>query len=245
MFEIAICDDDKNSLKELASIIEKYCSEKKIGYTIDQYNSGIDLLKSSKRYNLIFLDIQMDELNGIELARRIRLNDKHVKIIYVTNYLNYQTDAFTVRAFGYIIKPFSEKDIFQQINDVIEYSKQDETEITITFDTDQGIKTINLKDIFYFEAWSHKIKICCTNDIYITNSTIINILNNVKSYGFSMPHKSFVINMQYISKIKGYDIFLTNGMSIPISQKRAVEFKADFHQFLKNNFLLLRGLNNE
>jgi Response regulator of the LytR/AlgR family len=239
MLQIALCDDEKFELDTLKSMINQYGKENSIEILIDTYSKGNDLLSSQKQYHIIFLDIEMGDSNGIDTAKLLRVNDKHVKLIYVTNYSNYQVDAFTVRAFGYVVKPITYEVIRKQLDDVIEYSKSEENINNFTFDTNLGIKTINSNDIYYFESCNHKIEIVTKERTYKISDSIANILNNYKPYGFSMPHKSFVINLKYVSSIKGYDILLTSGDLIPISQKRAVEFKTEFHSFLRNNFNLL------
>lgn len=239
MLKIAICDDDESVLNQLNIIITKYCSKNKINFIVNKYSSGNQLLDTFEHYNIIFLDIKIKDINGIALAEKIRKIDKQVKIIFVTNFSYYQTDAFTVRAFGYVVKPFTDETIFKQLNDAIEYSRQEENKISFTCITDHGVKTVNLKKIYVFEAYNHKVKMTCLDQIYVIHGSIKDIFIKFKPYGFTMPHKSFVINMRYISKIKGYDIMLTNGICVPISQKRAVEFKSDFHVFLKNNFNVL------
>ena len=239
MLEIAVCDDEEYELNQLNSMILKYCKEKNIKVFVSMYTRGEELLHSTKSFQIIFLDIKMGQMDGIKTAKLIRSNDKNVKIIYVTNFSNYQTDAFTVRAFGYVKKPFTYETICKQLDDVMEYSAQEKKKITFTFDTELGIKTLNIDDIYYFESYNHKIKIVSKDRALEISDSINNILINLKSYGFAMPHKSFVINLLYVSSIKGYDVTLTCGDIIPISQKRAVEFKAEFHSYLKNNFNIL------
>ncbi len=242
VLEIALCDDDKAELETIRAMIENHCKKIHLQVIISKFENGCDLLKSPKKFHAIFLDIQMEQLDGIQTAVEIRKKDKHTKIIYVTNFSNYQTDAFTVRAFGYIVKPVSCKQICDQIDDIIAYSYQESQRVTYTFNTNAGIKTIDTKDIYYFESYNHKTKVQCKNIAYIISDSVINIFDKFKPYGFAMPHKSFVINFLHVSSVKGYDIILTNGMKIPISQKRAVEFKSEFHSYLKNNFnLLFRG----
>lgn len=239
MLKIALCDDDKYELDQLNSMIVRYCEEKNIKALTFTYVTGEGLLRSAKKFHIIFLDIKMDNMDGIEVAKMIRADDKRVKIIYVTNFSNYQTDAFSVRAFGYVTKPITYEILHKQLDDVIEYSQLEENRAAFTFDTDLGIKTLNIDDIYYFESYNHKIKVVTKGRSLEISDSINNVLNNFKSYGFSMPHKSFVINLLYVSSIKGYDITLTDGDIIPISQKRAVGFKSEFHSFLKNNFNLL------
>lgn len=239
MLKIAICDDSKEDLKMLRESVAKYCNEKRIGFSVNAFSSGEAFLKSQQSFHVLFLDIMMDRLNGIELGKKIRTADKKVKIIYVTNFPNYQTDAFSVRAFGYIVKPVREDSIYRQLDDVIEYSQQGKSPVTFTFETEKGIRTFSVSDIYYFEAWSHKTRIVLHSDAFIVSESINFLLSNFRSYGFSCPHKSYLVNLMHISKIHGYDIELTSGAVIPISQKRAVEFKREFHTFLKNNFNLL------
>ena len=223
----------------LKTMIVRYSRERKSEIIIDAYNNGEQLIKCSKKYHIIFLDIQMDIINGIDLAKSIRKFDKNVKIIYVTNYTNYQVDAFSVRAFGYVVKPYTYEVVCKQLDDAIEYSKSNENTFAFTFETDVGIKTLNANSIFYFESCNHKVEIVTDKRTYKISEKINDIIQTFKPFGFSMPHKSFVINLQYISSIKGYDVVLTNGNLIPISQKRAVQFKEEFHIYLRNNFNLL------
>ena len=240
MLEIAICDDDKTEIQILEAMIYKHCNDICSQVIISTYQDGRDLLDSTKRFHVIFLDIQMDSINGIETAKELRKSDKQVKIIYVTNYNNFQCEAFSVRAFGYITKPVTYKQISEQLNDVIEYSTIESNKSEFTFSTNKGFRTCETDNIYYFESANHKTKMVYDNDILILSDSIINIYNKLKPFGFSMPHKSFVINLLHVSKIQGYDVLMTNGSIIPMSQKRAVEFKSEFHSFLKINFNLIQ-----
>ena len=104
--KIAICDDEKKASEALLEILRE-CPES-VEKT-DVYFSGEELLRAKEQYDLLFLDIDMEGIDGIETARKIRLKDKKVKIVYVTAYSEYAGKAFSVHAFGYLLKPVKRK----------------------------------------------------------------------------------------------------------------------------------------
>ena len=111
---IAVCDDDETAVSFLRELIETYPKQK---LCADGYSSGEDLLRSGHVYDLIFLDIDMRGIDGIETARRIRVHDRKVKIVYVTSYKEYAGRAFSVHAFGYLLKPVKQEKLWKQIEE--------------------------------------------------------------------------------------------------------------------------------
>jgi DNA-binding LytR/AlgR family response regulator len=232
MINIAICDDDKNIINEIKKCIEEHEGE---NCTISTYNCGEDLLYEKKNFHMIFLDIDMTGIDGIETAKKIRSYDKVVKIIYVTNYTDYANLAFQVHAFGYLNKPIKKEQILCQLNEVMEYSKGDEEDQTIEFITSEGIVRLAPKDIYFFEYVSRRVNIKTLDNIYTIKENITTIAKDMSKYGFLMPHKSFTVNLFYVKSIKGYDIFMMDGTVIPLSQKKSAEFREQFNIFLENH----------
>lgn len=104
------------------------------------------------------------------------------------------------------------------------------------FKTDEGILTLELDDIYYFEYLSRKVIICTSKGKYVASYSLKELHEKFNKYNFESPHKSFIINMLYIKYIKGFDILMENGEKIPLAQKRAVEFKEKFNDFLQSTF---------
>jgi len=232
MINIAICDDDKNIINQIKKYIEEYEGGK---CAISTYNCGEELLRERKSFHVIFLDIDMGGIDGIETAKRIRSYDKAVKIIYVTSFTDYVNLAFQVHAFGYLNKPIKKEQIYSQLNEVIAYSKDEEEKELIEFVTAEGVVRLAPKDIYYFEYINRKVKIKTLDNVYTLKENITTIAKDMSRYDFLMPHKSFTANLFYVKSIKGYDVFMMDGSVIPLSQKKSAEFREQFNIFLENH----------
>ncbi|MEG0295183.1 MAG: LytTR family DNA-binding domain-containing protein [Clostridium sp.] len=230
MIRIAICDDHKNIIEDIQKSIESY---KGINHEIATFNCGEDLLEGGNRYDLIFLDVDMTGINGIETARKIREYDKTVKIIYVTSYTDYLNMAFSVHAFGYLNKPVKEEQIHGQLKEVLSYLAEEKVEEEVLeFITSEGVVRLKSSDICFFEYINRKVKLKTLDKSYIIKEKITTIANDMSKYGFFMPHKSFTVNLLHVKSIKGYDIFMMDGSMIPLSQKKSTEFRDEFNMFL-------------
>ncbi|KGM93087.1 response regulator transcription factor (plasmid) [Clostridium botulinum] len=232
MINIAICDDDKNIIDQMKKYIEEYKWEECI---VDDYMCGEDLLECKKHFNAIFLDIDMQGIDGIETARNIRSYNKEVKIIYVTSFSEYVNLAFSVHAFGYLNKPIKKEEIHKQLDEVISYSGKKEEVKLIEFMTTEGVVRLAPKDVYYFEYANRKVKIKTLKTIYMINEKITTIAKKMEEYDFLMPHKSFSVNLFYLKNIKGYEIFMVDGSIIPLSQKRSAKFREKFNLFLEQH----------
>lgn len=231
MIKFGICDDDKKVIEEIKQCIKSY---EGIKYEIFTYESGEELLNSFKKVDVIFLDIDMTGINGIETAKKIREFDKEVKIIYVTSYTDYLNLAFSVHAFGYLNKPVNKEEIHKQIKEVLSYSKEKKRE-KLEFLTLEGVVRLFPEDIYYFEYINRKVILETSDKKYILKAKITKMAEDMKEYGFIMPHKSFTVNLFHVKCIKGYNIFMTNGSIIPLSQKKSSEFRNEFNKFLEEH----------
>lgn len=208
MIKIAICDDEEEICIKLEDIVKKYFLKIQRPISIVKFRNGIELLKVNIRFDVIFLDIDMKGLDGIETAKKLRKWDVNSKIIYVTNYNKYKDSA---------------------LDNAVQKQK-------FAFKTEKGILTIELDDIYYFEYMSRRTIINSTKGNYITTYSLKELYGKFSKYNFELSHKSFIINMLHIRYIKGFDIFMENEEIIPLAQKRAVEFKARFNEFLQSTF---------
>ena len=235
-FTVAICDDDKQICSKLIAIVKEYFADIGRPVWVAEFTSGLKLLKANIRFDVIFLDIDMPGLNGIETAKKLRNCDVNSKIVYVTNYSKYASCAYKVHAFDYVEKPVRENRIFNVLKEVIHYLDNSIEKQKFAFTTEKGVLTLELDDIYYFEYMSRRVLINTSQGEYIATYSLKELYEKFNKYNFESPHKSFIINMLHIKRIKGFDILMENGGTITLAQKRAVGFKAKFNDFLQSTF---------
>lgn len=226
MFRIAICDDEKHFLLREEELIAKYMREKDYQYQIDTFESGIDFVAEGhniSRYDIIFLDIDMDGLNGIETAKQIRMYTTEAYIVFVTAFINYSLEGYKVDAIRYILKDMEslEAAIKEAIDTIV--GKMDYLEHRYTFDFLEGQKTISVDDILYIESNLHKLEfhlIKKSRERYTMYEKLDRIAELLSEHDFCRVHKSFLVNLKYVESIERYFANLYDGRQVSISQPK-------------------------
>lgn len=220
---IAIVDDMPRELSRISQILNEYGKEHNISIDINTFQSGEELLKVYRplQYTLIFMDIYMDGMTGVDAARKIRETDKKTLIVFLTTSPEHTFDAFDVHAYGYIIKvPEDESlrsDIFRTLDDVILLCTPSEDVITVSADGEDRI--IPFSSIVYAQAEKNYIKITDSNNetcrTRMTFSYMFSLLNNDSR--FMQINRGLLINMDYIDTFGKDTCVLKGGYSLPIN----------------------------
>lgn len=223
MIKIAICDDEADICSELENALLKYEHNNTVRIDVEVYYSAIQLLQKidkGQRFDLIFLDIEMDELNGVELGERLRYqyDDEMTKIIFISWKKEYAMDLFKVRPFDFIEKPIDYKRVEQRVrlahkllkqeNEYFYYSKLNKTEREYC------------KNIIYFESVKRLVVIHSINGEIEFYSKLNDIENNIDDNMFWLVHKSYLVNCHRIKKYEYHQLVMDNRDVIPISQSR-------------------------
>lgn len=207
--KIAICEDEKVQADFVKSIILDWKQDRKTEITLDCYvNAESFLFSEVLDYDLLILDIQMGEMDGISLAKKIREINKTVKILFVTGISDYISEGYEVDAMHYLLKPIQKEKLFTLL---------DKAKITIP-DEFLLIKNnkINLKDIFYIESIGRKVKLKLKDEELLLTDKYSDILEQSKLFAC---HRSFAVNICHIKSITKTDLILDNGQQIPVSRR--------------------------
>ena len=231
MIRIAIVDDEKVIREQIKKLIEK----KQTDCEIDTYGTGEDLLKADSVYDIIFLDIQMDGMNGIETARALRQKADNTVLIFITGVKEYVFDAFDVAAFHYLIKPIEEYKFSEVYNRaVLEVGKRtQQTNGQLFVKTRNRNATFNQSDILYIESRAKKVEIHTKTDTVEAYAAIGELEKQLVG-SFYRCHRGYLVNMAFIMEYGNDSITLNNGETIILSKDKYSEFVKVYMRYLKN-----------
>lgn len=239
MFKIAICDDENYFIEELKQIVSDCMLEKGLVFKIDTYSSGakfISLGIGMLQYSIIFLDINMNEVDGIMTAKKIREVSKDAFIVFVTAFVNYTIEGYKVDAIRYLLKGGNnfKGAIDECINAIME--KMNYTIVTKKFTFNEGIKEIALERLLYVESRSHKLEFHVMEadmKIYTMYETLNNFESELLNNDFVRIHQSYLVNLKYVMSVGRYQAVLTNGTILVIPKAR--------YTYVKDKFIAYRG----
>lgn len=230
---IAICDDDIKYVKDVERHLKQYFSEHGLSLDLSKYNNGTDLLNSNINFDIVFLDIEMPNINGIELGKKLQKSNPNLILIYITAYNHYLDDALDLGITRFFDKPIDSKRFYRGLEKAIE--KLDQTEVQIHLkNSKNGIEIVKMNDIIMVEIENRKTKIVTKNKVYHSNNGIKTWREKLNKSYFESPHNSFIVNANYITYFCKDHIILDDKYNIPISYRKRAEFKKKFMMLLED-----------
>lgn len=230
---IAVCDDDKNDIRKLTRLLEKYDEEKHIGFSVGEYESGTTLLKSLKdgdEADIVFLDINMDDLDGLTVAERIREKMEDVPIVLVTAYLNYALDGYKVKASRFLIKDDLDNTFVECMDHICGELLRKSKDIMLS--CVEGEIRLKASDIILIETSGHKSIIRLSDQTYQIYEKLETLEEKLKGFGFLRAHKSFIVNMEHIRSISSYVLTLDDGRQISVPKARYKQVRQEYALFV-------------
>ncbi len=236
MISIAICDDDKEMIDGIKECISEYSTEHSVEYDVHSFRGGEKLLETKLSFDLIFLDIEMGGIDGLKTAQLFREIDKKARIVYVTNHSEFALRSYAVHPFDFVVKPFEKERIYSVLGELSRYLTENaEKEAVIQLKGEDGPLLLSLKNIYAFEyTGNRRITVYTKSEKYRIKGSLSDIFTLVDSENFVSPHKSFIVNMEHIDKLNNFTLYTTNGIEVPVAQKKLKEFHNEFSRFIKN-----------
>ena len=227
---IAICDDNKEYDDEIKHHVETFLYNEKMDFNIDVYYESEKLHNCGISYDIAFLDIEMEPYSGIAIAKELKSINPYITIFIITSYNKYLDDAMDLNVFRYLQKPLDAG----RLKAGLEKALQNIDNREIAFKVKYNNKTITLtsNDIVYIEIVGRTTKIVTNSCEYISNNKIDFWQEKLIASFFYRVHKSFIINIKYVSSYQKDCVVLLQKYKIPISYRKQADFKNFFFNYI-------------
>jgi len=242
MLNVAVCDDDINVLKELSFQIEAVFQEFAFPISLQSFSQVEALWRQweIEAFDVLFLDIDMPETDGIAFGHFLRTQELHSCIVYISNREERVFETFSIAPLRFIRKSNFFNEIHDAVQAIIQWSEeQSEKKLVIT--SKGSINTLMIDDIIYVECFSKLQNIITVNHIYPVRSTLRELETRLQRFGFLRPHKGYLINYRHIERIELDNLFLINGKKIPISRSKIKETKQAYLRLITHALNLKSG----
>lgn len=222
-YKVAIVEDDKKSSDLLSSFIDRYARENGAIIQTETFETGVRFLeKYTPDFDVVFMDIEMPALNGMDTAKELRLIDEYVVLIFVTNMAQYAINGYEVGALDFVLKPVSYFSFSLKIKKALSYSLRQKDD-GICLETTEGPVKLRTADIYYLETEKHYIIIHTSRGDYKMRASMTETEEIFKNRNFARCNTSYLVNLSYVSKIKKDTVFVGEAQ-LPVSRARKTPF---------------------
>ena len=233
MLYIAICDDEKHMSAHIRAFVSDFFRRKNREISIQSFLSGEDLLSYNGQIDILFLDIQMKGMDGIETARKLRDSKFRGFLIFITVLKEMVFQSFEVEPYDYLVKPVEEKQ-FEKTMERLYTSMQNASEDSLLVQKGYEGRIIREEEIVFCEIIDRKIYLnLASGEVVDYYERIENLETKLGSHFFRC-HRSYLINLKHLKGYKNGTACMDNGKEVPVSRLRSREFSGAVLQYMKN-----------
>ncbi|MBQ4255352.1 MAG: response regulator transcription factor [Bacilli bacterium] len=222
-FNIAIVEDEEIHAKKLSEYLFSFGKEEGIDLSLTHYSSSVEAAETFQgQYDVLFLDIQMPGLNGMELAREIRKKDGHVLIIFVTSLAQFALEGYEVEATDYILKPLSYGEFLIKMHRAFSKLPKDGDSV-LRFTSQNGFLVIPVSDLIYCETSGHSVIYHTSSGDYRKHQPMKDAEKELSAFGFLRINSCYLVAKKEIVGMKNHFVILKNGERLLVSRPRMQE----------------------
>ena len=233
MIRIAICDDEKHMSEHIRSMVSDFFRKKNREISLRMFSSGEELLSYNGQIDILFLDIQMKDMDGMETARRLRADKFRGFLVFITVLKEMVFQSFEVQAYDYLVKPVDKKQ-FEKTMDRLYASMQNASEDSLLVQKGYEGRIIREEEIVFCEIIDRKIYLNLASGEVVDYYERIENLETKLDNRFYRCHRSYLINLKHLKGYKNGTACMDNGKEIPVSRLRSKEFSGVVLQYMKN-----------
>jgi len=218
--KIGICEDELAIAEQIIKLVQGWASFHGQAVHITHYMNAEAFLfayEDDKSAALLLLDIQMGEMDGMALARKIREDNEKVQIIFITGISDYVAEGYDVSAVHYLLKPIKEDKLHGALNKAV--ANLYKSRRTISIDTADGITLVVVDDIAFVETLNHELVINTKEGEISCKMPLYKLERIISDERFVQTHRSYLVNLAHIKRVTRTDVVLDNGKTLPLSRR--------------------------
>lgn len=214
--KIVICDDEEKQRKYVLELLEAWAKLGRHLLEIKEFPNAESFLfqyETEKDFDILLLDVEMEKLSGIDLAKEVRKDNKAVQIVFITGYYEYFSDGFDVSALHYLIKPVDERKLYPVLDRAV--SNLSYRERSVLLSTADADIRVPLADILYVESENVYVVVHTVSGIHRSRIPLSKFVQQLDDTFFQV-HRSFVVGLKYVKKVSRSEVTMLNGDVVPI-----------------------------
>ena len=224
---IAICDDEPVFLKLLADVLKEVLMEENISYLLEKFVSGCELLAQIEKYDLVFLDIEMPQMDGIDVGLKIQKKNPNCRIIMASGREDRFKETYRITPLRFVSKPFDKKEVQEAIQAYInQWIGMEKIEVF----QERKSYWVYQKDIQYIAAYRSSVEIYVNNTLYRKDIALNRIEKLLDSRCFFKVHKSYLVNLFWVTEYEDKNIWIEK-IKIPLSRRQQKGFEWAYVEF--------------
>lgn len=232
-YKIAICDDDAVQRSNLAKIVGEWAEQGRFPIEVRQYPEAEVFLfdyAEEKDFDILLLDIEMDGMDGITLAKKLRQDNETLQILFITGYPDYIAEGYDVAALHYLMKPVKKEKLVQVLDKAVQSSKRQVPSLLVS--NDRETLRILFDDIYYAESQGHYMVVYTAKEEYRMRMTVSEILEKLGE-GFYRCSRSYVVGLRHVSRITKSEVILENQICLPLGRGQYTEINQKLIGYLR------------
>lgn len=230
MLLVAIVDDDPQDTALLESHVENYFKKNNIPAMVKEYRDGLDFIRGTEHHDIVFMDIQMEKLDGLDAARLMRKINRESCLIFVTNMAQFAIRGYEVDALDFIVKPASMASINYVLDKAVRRLNESMNTV-VSLKTSEGTVSVSSNDITYVEVFDHNLVYHTTRGDFTVRGRISDVGGKLDQRHFVMCNRSFVVNLRYVTNVSA-DYLNIGDTRISISKSHRKNLMQRFSSFL-------------
>ena len=231
--KIAIVEDSPEELHTLVSCMTQYSKENELPIEITTFSDGLQFVdRYSTNFDIIYFDVEMPLMDGMTAAKKIRKLDEDVLIVFVTNYVQWAIEGYSVNARDFLLKPLTYFNFKEHFNKIVTKMAR-KGQATLTLKVNNGYRKVNIDDIYYIENEGHYLNLYLLNNDLKILETMKKMDERLSDYSFYRCHNGYMVNLKHVTGIEK-NIVKLGKFEIPISRPRKKEFLSTLTNYLGN-----------